>query len=884
MAEALIAHYRISSKIGEGGMGAVYRATDTKLNREVAIKVLPDAFARDPERLARFTREAQVLASLNHPHIAAIYGVEDRALVLELVEGKAPAGPMSEEEVLPLAQQLIDALEYAHEHGVVHRDLKPANMRVTGDGTLKLLDFGLAKAVETTQTKPAPASGDSPTLTIAASLPGVILGTAAYMSPEQARGGKVDHRTDIWAFGVVLYELITGKPAFAGETVSDTLAAVLKSDPDYTLLPPRIRPLVEHCLARDLKQRLGWIGDARLLLASQARTGEQNSPDGGTAPSRLPATVWVGAVAALAAALGFGAARWLPWQARPAGLPAAKIVRVTTDGASLAASVTADGKLVAYGARRAGRRSLDLWVQQTAGGAAIRLTDDVMFSIFPRPRFSADGTKVYYRTGREPAGIYEVPVFGGEPHLVIAGQDLVSFRPSPDGKWLAYIAGRKLWLKPAEGGEPKVLAEGVAGPGVGYSVEGLLWSPDSTRIMTLRLSRGGSGEPPQWFLVSLEGTESKLPSPRSLLAVLDSRGFRDLNLIEIVAWLPGDDLVFAARYGDATNLWRLPLANLDREPEAVTLGPWSNKWADIRGNHLVFTNFRSTNQVWRLPADLDSGKVTGEPERVTEDLVESQFPDVRADGGAMAYISVKMGGQGVFLFDFLTGKERRLYLSATNAAYATFSPDGSQVAFGVSSPDFQSMVVPAAGGEPKPIGKAGGRIRGWSRDGRCLLVWRANRNSPPSIGVLELETQKAVETMRAEGGLGSPRFSPDNRWVAFQVNARQRGQVRIAPFRGSTPVAESEWIAVGTGVLPFWSPDGRNLYFLRYSGESGDASLVMRQPIDSATGKPAGNPTEFYRFDPGLNDDLLNSISVTRKHVYVVQRTGPAEIWMMDLR
>ncbi len=264
-----IAHYRIISKLGEGGMGAVYRATDTKLNRDVAIKVLPASFAADPDRMARFSREAQVLASLNHPHIAAIYGVEELALVLELVEGPTLAdrvaqGPLPVEEALPTIHQLIDALEYAHEKGIVHRDLKPANLKLSSEGHLKVLDFGLAKALAGDSAPSDP--GNSPTLTMRATMAGVIMGTAAYMSPEQARGQSVDKRADIWSFGAVVYELLAGKQLFSGETVSDTLAAVLKNDPDLSAVPPRFHRLLTLCLTRDPRRRLRDISGARLLL------------------------------------------------------------------------------------------------------------------------------------------------------------------------------------------------------------------------------------------------------------------------------------------------------------------------------------------------------------------------------------------------------------------------------------------------------------------------------------------------------------------------------------------------------------------------------------------------------------------------------------------
>src|SRR3984893_13436137 len=241
--QSSIAHYRIISKLGEGGMGAVYRATDTKLNRDVAIKVIPEVFAQDPDRMARFAREAQVLASLNHPNIAAIYGVEERALVMELVEGPTLADRIAQgripiDEALPIAQHIAEALEAAHEKGIIHRDLKPANIKVRPDGTVKVLDFGLAKALD-----PAPTSNmsQSPTITTpAATRTGMILGTAAYMSPEQAKGKPVDKRSDIWAFGCVLYEMLTGARAFAGEDVSDTLAAIVRGEPDWTKFPPDV--------------------------------------------------------------------------------------------------------------------------------------------------------------------------------------------------------------------------------------------------------------------------------------------------------------------------------------------------------------------------------------------------------------------------------------------------------------------------------------------------------------------------------------------------------------------------------------------------------------------------------------------------------------------
>ena len=284
-----LAHYDVTSLLGESGMGQVWQATDTQLNRQVALKILPDAFADDPDRLARFTREAQILASLNHPNIAQIHGIEEaegtRALVLELVEGPTLAdrisqGPIPLDEVLPIAKQIAEALEAAHEAGVIHRDLKPANIKVREDGTVKVLDFGLAKALDT---QPVGDPDQSPTLTAAATQMGVIIGTAAYMSPEQASAGRVDKRADIWAFGAVLWELLTGQQLFTGDTVSHVLAAALRDEIGWSALPSgvpsTVRRMLHRSLERDPKRRLRDIGEARVAIDEARRdTNDDRSP------------------------------------------------------------------------------------------------------------------------------------------------------------------------------------------------------------------------------------------------------------------------------------------------------------------------------------------------------------------------------------------------------------------------------------------------------------------------------------------------------------------------------------------------------------------------------------------------------------------------------
>jgi len=373
-----IAHYRIVSKLGEGGMGAVYRATDTKLNRDVAIKVLPKAFAADAGRMARFEREAQVLAALNHPNIAAIYGIEQGALIMELVEGRELKGPLPVETALAYARQIADGLEAAHEKGIIHRDLKPANIKVTPAGQVKLLDFGLAKATEISQGEAGA------TVTLGITEPGAILGTAAYMSPEQAHGKPVDKRADIWAFGVVLFEMLTGAKLFGGETISDSLAAVIAKEPDWAALPkdtpPRIRRLMEHCLRKDPKLRMRDIGDARLIIDESE-----------------PAAVAVAPVAERRR-------RWLPWAAAglfavaagalwlrpkpvemgaallPLNMPENTVQPAAQAGAQAVPSP--DGRYVAFIANDKSSGKNNLWVRPL-GSLAARKLDQTEGANFP---------------------------------------------------------------------------------------------------------------------------------------------------------------------------------------------------------------------------------------------------------------------------------------------------------------------------------------------------------------------------------------------------------------------------------------------------------------------------------------------------------------------
>jgi len=475
--------YEVIAPLGAGGMGEVYRARDTQLNREVALKVLPEAFASDAQRMARFQREAQVLASLNHPHIAAIYGLEEsggvRALVMELVEGPTlaerisgttvgaglpstslrdgeqsrtvvpaqghPRGvPLQIDEALPIAKQIAEALEYAHEKSVIHRDLKPANVKLTPDGQVKVLDFGLAKALDVEAPSPSSIS-NSPTLTAAATQAGVILGTAAYMSPEQARGKTVDRRADVWAFGCVLYEMLTGRRAFEGESATDTLAAVIKSDPNWDAIPrdvpAKIRRLLERCLDKDPKRRLQAIGEARIAideyLANPAAGEAAASPSALALPTGTQFRPGKHLTAALLAAsltlvVGLAIGWWMKdrrsvpsavWSGQMLGGPSIAMgPRISPDGHTLAFQAMVDGMT-------------QVAVMDTESGDWTVLTKNRSRGYVTELNWSLDGTEIYFdRDFSVPRGIYTVSRFGGDEPLVL--EDAMGPQVLPDGSLL----------------------------------------------------------------------------------------------------------------------------------------------------------------------------------------------------------------------------------------------------------------------------------------------------------------------------------------------------------------------------------------------------------------------------------------------------------------
>ncbi|MBK5293149.1 MAG: protein kinase, partial [Acidobacteriia bacterium] len=521
-----IAHYKITAELGKGGMGEVYRATDLKLGRDVALKILPESFAKDPERMARFQREAHVLAALNHPNIAAIYGVEERALVMELVEGptladRAKPGPIPLEQTLRVAKQIAEALEYAHDKNVVHRDLKPANVKVTPEGAVKVLDFGLAKIAD----DPQPPPGDpenSPTLTMAATKMGVIIGTAAYMAPEQASGLAVDKRADIWSFGVVLWEMLAGGRMFSGQTVSHTLAAVLTKDLNWDEIPGStpapIRHLLRRCLEREVKNRLRDIGEARVTLEEQLAHPAKQPEAKPVSSAARPRWALAAVVCAVAASIAAASISFVHFREKPLEGSAVRFSLFLPTGTVAEPwsppVISPDGKMLVISATAAGgKRGLWLRSMDTESFQMLEGTDNGFF-----PFWSPDSRHIGFFADRK---LKKVDARGGAPLTLCELSSAVS-----GGAWnrdgVIVFGSPNLQRVPAGGGEPKPLLK-LDKPRQEIRQLWPSFLPDGNHFVYL--SQSTTPEKTGIYLGSLDSEQSRLLMPGDSNAIYAAPGF-----------------------------------------------------------------------------------------------------------------------------------------------------------------------------------------------------------------------------------------------------------------------------------------------------------------------------------------------------------------------
>jgi len=813
-----LGNFEIVELIGRGGMGEVYRARDSRLKRDVAIKVLPAGLARDPDRIARFEREARAAGALNHPNIVAVYeiGREDGTywIATELVAGEPLAsaierGPLALQKALEIATQIAEGLTAAHAAGIVHRDLKPANIMVTRDGRVKILDFGLALRQRTSQ--------DSTTMHMTDE--GTVLGTAGYMSPEQVRGETVDQRSDLFSFGVILYEMLGGKRAFAGASSVEVMHAILKEDPGElpASVPPAIDRIVRRCLQKDRERRfqtaadLGWA----ILTPSPSQTPAK-------ATRRRTRLTWAAVVAAICAAIAI-AAYLFEAHSRPIGIVAGtSLRRLTLDkGLTTDAAISADGKFVAYASDRADPGNLDIWVQQVAGGGAVRLTDNPADD--SDPSISPDGSQVAFRSDRDGGGIYLVPVLGGEARLLIAKGNHPRF--SPDGQMLMYSTGGmqegsdsgELFVQRLSGGAPTPI-----GPGCTVFPFSPVWSPDSRRIIFTAECKGKDKDNFGW-VATMDGR-------------LSPGGLQDDPVID--QWLtnPPRLLVPFDREGvfDEGSIRTLPISEdgtkVTGPAERLTFGTGSERHASAGNGFVVVSAFNGEDHIWGIPIDA-SGHSNGPPRQLTSGSTHEDLVYLSRDGRKLLFTS-RRPDLRLYLADLRTSKDQEIPSGdATWLGAGALSPDATRLVFLSCCENTSSYVYegPVAGGFPKKIssGEWWG-VWDWSPGGGTLLA-----NSGTAVDEVDVNSlSKTTFLQDPEDGAWNAHFSPDGRWVTFNVTNKgnNTSHVYAVPFRKGL-VPRSEWIPIadsGWDDKPHFSANGKLIVF---SSDRDGFRCVWAQPL-----------------------------------------------------
>ena len=852
-AGTVVGSYRIVGLIGEGGMGQVYRAQDTKLPREVALKILPDAFVHDPDRLARFRQEAHVLASLNHPNIATIYGFEDsgavHALVLELVEGPTLAdriarGPVPLDEALPIARQIADALEAAHERGIIHRDLKPANVKVREDGTVKVLDFGLAKALEPAATVTGHASL-SPTITSPALMTGVgmLLGTAAYMSPEQARGKSADRHSDIWAFGCVLYEMLTGTRPFEGEDVSDTLANVLKTQPDWKRLPATtpasIHRLLRRCLEKNRKQRLSDVADARLELDEAVNPSDVASTPVPPLGRWRRAATYAAIVLVSAAVAGA-----VTWTLRP-GQPVAQETRLeiatpsTTDPISLA--VAPDGrKIVFVGSNDDG--SSQLWLR-SFDSSSIRSLARTGGATFPF--WAPNGQSVGFFADRKlktidlATGVVQVIADAGGGAGGTWGTDgTILFAPHLNGPIVRV---------PATGGKPAEVTTLTAGQ-QGHRGPQLL--PDGTHFTFY--VRGGS-DVRGIYVSGLDGSKpTRIVSGDVAAPVFVSLG----NLLFV-----RQGILFAQPFDT-----RVLALTGSPVPVSDQVAMTSQNMAAFSAAHLGTIAYRTgSGSPRRQFAWFDrAGRRLADVGDVDDGRPFS--PSLSPDGRWLALHRSTDANVDIWLLDTVRGTRNRVTSDDATEISPLWSPDGTRIAFNsFRDGGFKIFVKPLAGGPAQmlPTGHQNAGLTDWSSDGKFLLFDTADGNPTGDLWALPLFGDgRAFPVVQTRFEERDGQFSPDGRFVAYRSDESGRSEIYVQPFLAT---GRRTQVSTEGGAQVRWSSDGSELFYIAL-----DERLMSVRIRVAADGRSveAASPVPLFRTHVG------GAVQSATEEAYVVSRDG----------
>ncbi len=841
-----ISHYRILEKIGVGGMGEVYLAEDQSLDRRVALKFLPDIFTGDPERMARFEREAKLLASLNHPNIAAIYGLEQaegkRFLIMEYVEGETlqariSKGALPLDEALGLCKQVAEGLEAAHEKGVIHRDLKPTNVMITGEEKVKILDFGLAKAL--LDEGKSVDSSQSPTITEAMTQPGVVLGTAAYMSPEQAKGKAVDKRADIWAFGCILYECLSGKRVFEGETVTETLAAVLKNEPDLqavpAMTPPRVRLVLRRCLQKDQKLRLRDIADALFdIVESTTMPGVNAAPTRSTHLQWRELAAWILAAVAILAAILLGILHF--HQSPSAVADAQPLVRVTVRLPETEPLAFAQWTPLGFGRPSVaissdGARLVYVAVRNRASQLYLRTLDKFEAVLIPGtqgaydPFFSPDGTWIGFFAENK---LKKISLWGSEPI------DICDARNPSGGSWgsddtilFSDSEGRALYRVPAEGGVPQAIsfrnaryarwpellpdakAAIITTAKTGSEVAVLFLETGEVRTLVKNASHGRYAQ--SGHIVFVSGN--------SLLAAPF-----DLVRLEVT--------------GSAVPI----LQGVRTEDSGVGQFSFSQNGSLV---YAAGTAQSISELVW-----VDRQGVASRLELAERAYGTSQ---VSPDGGRLA-ITVKGPSSDIWIYDLVRGTQTRLTVEGSNSS-PVWSPDGKRVAFTCSNGGISKLFSKAAddSGEAEELYTTDSYLvpTSYSPDGNMLAFYQSNPDGYTDIWILPLDTEhKPRLFLQDQFTKWGANFSPDGKWIAYTSDESGQYEVYVRPYPG---LSGKYPISIAGGEEPVWSPNGQELIY-----RNGQRWMVV--PISLNPKFSAGRPRILFEGDyvntPGPSFDI----------------------------
>jgi serine/threonine protein kinase/Tol biopolymer transport system component len=890
MINRTLSHYCILGKLGAGGMGVVYKAQDLHLDRLVALKVLPADKVSDPERCRRFVQEAKAASALNHPNIVAIYDIDEaegeQFIAMELVAGRTLAELIGRKglplkDSLTYAAQIADALGKAHAAGIVHRDLKPTNVMVTDDGLVKILDFGLAKLVG-----PSVISGEDARTMTADGPPvteeGKILGTVAYMSPEQAEGKPVDARSDIFSFGTVLYEMLTGRSPFSGETSASTLAAIITREPRSLselsdTLPVEVERAVMRCLRKEPQRRIQTMSDLKVLLEDLKEESESGMLSAiRVAPAPRRSRMWL--VVALSASVLIAAGIVAAWYFfRPTvEAPALSVERLTFEsGTALTPAISSDGKLIAYASDRSG--SFDIYIRQLGGQDAIQRTQHEANDWYPA--FSPDGSRIVFRSERDGGGLYIMDALVGPERKIADAGKFPSF--SPDGATVLYLVDSplvwkgKLFLVSANGGAPQPFhPEFLTLPVGGMTHSPPLWSPDGTCILFEGM-RSGDPESYNWWVAPVAGSDvTRVGAPPGRPGA-SGRIF--------VAWR-GNYVYYAEGTAIAgMGLYRVPLAEkpwrIAGKPEGLSqpAGMLYGASASADGR-MVFSVIEPVVNIWATGLQADKGVVSGQLQAVTSDSANKLGLSVATNGSRLAYTAFAPPNRGIRIRDLASGREDQVISSS----HPQLSADGAMLAYSSTSSGKLTAFVTAPGAAAPRQVCQGCLVRGFFANQTEVLVDSGDR-----VTRQDLASGKSVSLMETAGlELMAMALSPGDQWVAFAMPNPDGTAGLYLSVVGQQPTRQDMWIRIAEDRnylgSPAWSPDGRLLY---YASSHDGFNCVWAQRVAN-DGKPDGAPfAVFHRHKSSPSAMVLASpqIAVTKDRLYMLLAEFKGSLWSVKL-